>query len=184
MTYLNSFEDHLLCKSSEEVLELLRKYFNGDKVGFPEKINWDGFAFSASMKAQGSYAESYEFLAASSKLKDSFENSSMMLRSSIIAHLGHIDNDPILDSRIIMEWFIERLEFSYEEICEKAAFWKDFFNRDPESKNSNEEINFDEVRNLRHLKERLSIIRTLAEGKNVILGDELKKLLEFRENLP
>ncbi|MFB2923474.1 hypothetical protein [Aerosakkonema funiforme] len=178
--------NQLLQEDVDSVLAWLKSIESGHSSP-PEGFNWLGLAEAASFDAlEGDrhypnkpsikWAEVaikvYEQLAesANADARDSFMNSSMMLRSATIAKFGAVPGHPVLDIDQILRWFNDSLRMSYSEAATKAANWK--------------KCQIEEIRELRQIKNRLRVISVLADSDKLILNPEIHSWLSLQQKLP
>jgi len=178
--------NQLLQEDADSVLAWLKSIESGHSSP-PEGFNWLGLAEAASFDAREGdryhpnkpnikWAEVatkvYDRLAesANADTRDSFMNSSMMLRAATIAKLGAIPGHPVLDSDPILRWFNDSLKMSYSEAATKAANWK--------------KCQSEEIRELRQIKNRLRVISVLADSDKLVLNTEIKSWLSLLDKLP
>jgi hypothetical protein len=102
--------------------------------------------------------------------RDSLEHSVMMLRAYLIVKLGVVPHDPVLDIEHIVQWFFQNLRLSLAEAARRSASWK--------------ELKREEILELRQIKNRLAVIRSLAEHNLLSHHPELQPWLALREKLP
>lgn len=102
----------------------------------------------------------------------------MTLRAWFISRIGSRAGDPILDKEIILGWFTAEQKLSLAEAKERAARWKN--TRLP----INDRLPLNEVRELRGIKNRLRIIKTLQECGELPQDSYLNEWLEIRRSLP
>lgn len=178
--------NQILQEDAESVLAWLKSLESGHSSP-PEGFNWLGLAEAASCdaregdrnhpnKANIKWAEVatkvYDRLAesANADTKDSFMNSSMMLRAAMIVKFGAVPSHPVLDLDLILRWFNDSLKMSYSEAAIKAANWK--------------KCQIEEIRELRQIKNRLRVISVLADSDKLLLNPEIKSWLSLLDKLP
>lgn len=159
------------------------------KTTAPQDFNWLLLADVCSAKARKSQNGSglpdrtwaevataiYDHLADDADRKkpgsgESFTISSMMLRAGAIEKHGVISGHPVLDVNLILQWFWNNIKESCEDVEKKAANWKT--------------LPIAEIRELRQLKNRLTVIAALADSDKYVLEEELNTWLSVREKLP
>lgn len=153
----------------------------------PQDFNWLGLAEAAALRArfgddQTSSQPDLEWAKvailiynqiiseATPVYRASLERSVMSLKAYLIDKLGIVPDDPILDVNQIVQWFFEKLHISLKEAEEKAALWQSLAK--------------EEILELRQIKNRLAIIKTLAESNLLPPNQELSAWLALREKLP
>jgi hypothetical protein len=94
----------------------------------------------------------------------------MLLRTAMIAEFGSVDDHLVLDSNQIIYWFFHSLTMSLDEVTQKAENWK--------------ELNIEDIRELRRIKNRLNIIVVLAESDKFMINEEIRAWLSLRDRLP
>jgi hypothetical protein len=103
---------------------------------------------------------------------------SMSLRASLIASMGTRVGDPILDGKIVLQWFDDELKLSLVDAKEKIERWEQstvpLFQRLP----------IDDLKELRHTKQRLSVIRKLADCGQIPRDSHLNDWLAIQAQLP
>jgi hypothetical protein len=109
----------------------------------------------------------------------------MQLRSWFISKLGSRTNHFILDKEIILLWAMEGVNLSVEAAKEKAASLGDRLaglkhSTDPRDK---QDV-LEDLRLLRRMKNRLNVVRVLADRGELPDDSPLYKWLELREQLP
>lgn len=170
-----------------------------------EEFNWLGLAEVAASLARENLAfkdnlfalewakiatSVYEFLAESNSntfAKNSFTQSSMLLRSNMIFKLGNLLDDPVLDAEEIVNWFFKELKFSYKEAIQKSSLWRELSPEKYEELAKNEkqlELALEEIRDLREIKNRLAVIRVLTQNELFKPNEEIKAWNALWEKLP
>lgn len=104
---------------------------------------------------------------------DSCMASAMILRAKLIGILGTKPDDAILDVQTIINWFFKGLPMSREEAENKANVpLKELY-----------EHHFDDLFNLRTIKNRLGVFKEL-ERNNLLNKDEIQAWLRIWDKLP
>ncbi|MGD2182432.1 hypothetical protein [Lusitaniella coriacea] len=193
----------LLKQDAEQVQFWLKQVLMGQQQ-VPENFNWHGLAEVAASEATnlsrlssnkrlsliwaGIAISIYESLIKEEnkdEAKESFLHSLMNLKSCMIVRFGSANKDLILDPTPIIDWFFDSLNISYEEAIEKSSNWKEIFR----SLNS-EETDFQikkrkqEILELRLIKNRLKIIKSLVDSNQFSPNEQLKSWLSIRKKLP
>jgi hypothetical protein len=168
------------------VLAWLKQVWSG-QLQSPENFNWHGFAEAAAFDARSnldnsslvsslSWAEVatsvYEHLgnSASESAAELYRNSSMLLRTAMIAKLGSVPGNPVLDIDQVVNWFFNELKISPDEANKKATNWRN--------------CNIQEIRELRKIKNRLNIISVLIESDKLTPNQKLSTWLSLKSKLP
>lgn len=177
--------NELLQHDATEVRDWLKQVWSG-QLPSPINFNWHGLAEAAAFDARLDYGDNspfinlswaevatsiYDYLAQrAGSGGESFLISSMLLRAAMIAELGAIPGHPVLDIDKVINWFYDSLKMSLDEAMTKADNWKN--------------CSFEEIRELRKIKNRLKIIFVLAESDKIISNNELSTWLAIRDKLP
>jgi hypothetical protein len=169
----------LLSQSPELILHWLQDVESGHQE-VSSDFNWLGLAESAAFEARAknnvTWAEVairvYERLATSvdSAHKNGFIASIMHLKAFLIIQLGAVHGDPILDPDEIVQWFFANLPYTFEEATQKTAHWRT--------------LDVQEIKALRLIKGRLSIVTSLVKNNIVHPGLELQLWLSLQQSLP
>jgi hypothetical protein len=101
--------------------------------------------------------------------RNGFECSAMFLRASMMERYGVIPDHPILDPYVVKNWFYDRLPLPREAVVKNAKHWQD--------------LPIEQIRQLRHLKNRLSVIEFFVE-KGYLQDTELREWVQIRGVLP
>ena len=153
----------------------------------PEGFNWLGLAEQAGFNARtgrlnltvspdldwARIATSvYDRLAWESDPADreSLVHSSMTLRAYMIPRLGSVAGDAVLDSEMVRQWFIESTRLTPEEAADRSERWR--------------ELEIDGIRELRRIKNRLSVVKLLIDGGYFTDDILLNEWLSIAETLP
>jgi hypothetical protein len=184
---MDGLVNRLLEQEPEQVEMWLRRAWAGDIDGL-ERFNWlllaEGAAFNALSGRQPNSnppdlrwarlaTAVYDRLATSAPDESSmasFQNSSMNLRAAMIARLGPAKGDPVLDPDTIERWFFQNLPTSLDDAAAKASSWKN--------------LSLEEIRKLRRLKNRLSVIRLVRGTVQFQRNEELDAWLSVSDRLP
>jgi hypothetical protein len=94
----------------------------------------------------------------------------MMLRAFMISHIGPTRGDPVLDLQEIINLFFDEIPFTYEETLMMVK--------------SRNDIDIQNVKDLRKLKNRLRVIDLLVDSGHLVPSKELSVWLSLREQLP
>ena len=171
--------NQLLQRKPSQVEAWLQRVRSGqEKV--PEGFNWLGLAEGAAFNARSETdltwtkvaISIYEDLANHSKNSDShsFMLSSLNLRVYMIAKLGVVSGDAILDSDKIIHHFFSTVKFPYEWVEKKASDWT--------------RLELKEIKELRRIKNYLAVIRFLMESGKHDCNQKLKDWLSLEAKLP
>ncbi len=153
----------------------------------PHDFNWSGLAEAAALRARYGNDQTssqpdlewakvailiYSYLMdeVDSPNRASLEHSEMSLKAYLTGKLGAVPNDPILDVDQIIQWFFENLHISLDEAEKKASSWR--------------KLAKEEILELQQIKNRLAIIKTLADSNLLPPNQELSAWLALREKLP
>jgi hypothetical protein len=178
------YPSYVLRKSTSEVQDWLTHALSAPE-GTPSDFNWLGLAELASANARDTLStqwasiatQTYEYLASREGQIEggSFMRSAMMLRAYMITHLGVNRDDPILDVRVIEDWFFDSLELPLDEVKKRlpASSLADLQSK-----------TISELQLLRRLKNRLNVIAVLAGSGSVPVDPRLLEWLSLRSLLP
>lgn len=158
----------------------------------PVNFNWLSLAEIATLRASAVYASLqkkdtlpdlewakvalavYEFLIRGNEGdRIALEYSMMNLRAHLLAYLGNVPGDQLLDSDSIIQWFFHNLKMSSDEAKQKALHWRS--------------LSREEMLELRQIKNRLSILQSLVEHDLVNSRDEgerVQKWISLGDLLP
>lgn len=184
---------NLVAGSAADARAWLQKVIN-DEIEFPYEFNWQGFAEVAAANARLElngreqkrgliWAEVaitiYERLASDvdAEARNQFENSAMLTRAVMIKQFGSVDADYVLDIYHIMHWFYDNLTMSPREALNISNQWHSL----PRA----EQLQFDAniLLAIRHIKNRLQIIKLLYESNYLSNDEEIKDWMTIREQL-
>lgn len=103
---------------------------------------------------------------------DSNEQSFYMFLVSIIREHGAVLEQPLLDPKVIEEWFFNRLSFSSDKVVSllKDKGWRN--------------LPLAQIAELRQLKNRLSVLEQLREAGYLSDNIELSRWLDLKSSLP
>ena len=174
-------ENELLHQSPGEVLNWMRSAWSNPQQ-VPEGFNWlgvaEGAGAQANLSADLGWAEVairiYEWLAGRANdesIRHSELSSAMSLRASMMNKRRQtIPDHIVLDSQRIVHWFYDELNVPYDEVVHEVGNWR--------------ALQLDQIRTLRRIKNRLSMLRSLS-AKGYIRPDEgLQRWLELCSKLP
>jgi hypothetical protein len=170
---------NLLQQPPTQVQNWIRSVWIGQQRA-PEKFNWLGLADAAALRARSqqdlSWAKVasmlYERLADEADLsgREKYIESAMQLKAYMITKIGPVPGDSVLDINQILHWFFENLKFSPEEATQKSTVWKT--------------LSIEDIRELRLLKNRLSVLTLLVNSGKIKPNQELSAWLLLRNKLP
>lgn len=167
----------------QEILDSLKEVASGCDLQ-KDDFNWHGLAEVAGTKTHLATEKAialewakislfcYEFLIENADGPvESFTESAMLLRTSLICKYGHASKDDILDVSIIESWFDNNLKFSIAEIKSylKVPFGKD---------------DLPLMKELRKLKNKLNIIELLQKSNSTSSPEKYNGFLELKKQLP
>ena len=139
----------------------------------------EGAALQARTKLNIDWANvavrSYEYLAqiGTSSERNSALSSAMNLRAFLISKLGLSRGHPVLDPEIIIKWFNAESKYSLSQLREmlgKGAPWKSLPEHD--------------VLELRRIKNRINVLRVLADNSKLAAHTDLESWLRLWNQLP
>lgn len=169
----------LLQQSPVQVLNWLHEVEKGQHQ-VPLNFNWLGLAEAASFEARSQKNLTWAEVAVTiyQRLVDSTDSahkagliSSMMhLKAFMITQLGVVHNNTILDPNSIVQWFFESLPYNYEQTKLKSAHWRT--------------LNIQEMKALKLIKSRLSVIASLVDDNKIHPNTELQAWLSLQKDLP
>lgn len=110
--------------------------------------------------------------------RNAYEDSAMNLRAFLISRLGAIPGHRVLDATEIVYWFFDNLRMTPGEAGERSRAWKSGFLNREDTRRVNE------VRQLRRIKNRATILALLAESGQLEPTPALREWLALREQLP
>jgi len=152
-------------------------------VKVPNAFNWLGLAETVTLNAHTTHdAISLEWARVADAIynylnnrstpakRDSLMVAQMNLRVAMIRKFGVVPGDPILDADQVVQWFLHGQRMSLEEADQKAASWQQLPTKD--------------IRELRAIKNRISVIKTLIESGQVKPDQRLNDWLVLWNKLP
>lgn len=110
--------------------------------------------------------------------RDSYVQSAMNLRASLIARFGVVPEHQVLDVDRIVYWFFDSLRISVQEAHGRASTYR------------NRGVNIDsikelrKIRELRRIKNRLAVLRLLIDSGHLDPRAGLRAWLDIEEQLP
>lgn len=176
-----------------------------EKQQISDDFNWYGLAEIAASQARELALQSppckllslawakvaisvYEFLINHQikyEIRESFFYSLMMLRAYMIVKFGISDEDSILDTNPIVDWFFDNLNLTYEEAISRTSSWQELFTNSTSEKFNDKLISKrEDILQLRLIKNRLGVIKLLMDSHKLCPNEELKAWLLIREKLP
>jgi hypothetical protein len=191
----------LLQQNPEQVQSWLKNIWAEQKP-VPEKFNWLSLAELSASKAremafnENEYSSSsidwadvstsvYEFLAHKHpEFSPGYLSCSMNLRAEMIVKFGAVSNNSVLDAQIIINWFFDNLEISYEDALIKTKNWRDTLASNDVAKIKNKfETDMEDMKKISFIKNRLNTIKVLSQSKDFHLSEELNNWISFGETL-
>jgi hypothetical protein len=169
--------------------EAIRALLGNASRPLSAEVNWLGLAFAAAdiaLDAFGSRQSAaglawsrcataiYDTLAIDAVPRADFDQSSMRARLNAIRNVGVVPGDPVLDPSVITNWFLASLDHSLQSAVQKAHRFRAHV--------VGEELGLEDIRALRRIKNRLSILVQL--GAAVALEPEIQAWIEVRDLLP
>ncbi len=152
-----------------------------------KNFNWIGLAQAAAQNAATQRDTTwalvattiYDYLSQSLHVQhsESFMNSSMNIRAYMIRLLGNQTGDHILDIDRLVSWFFSDLTIIPSEALHVASEWK-------ESEDSTRREHLDDVRQMRRIKNRLSILKTAFANDTLHPSESLREWLLIWDYLP
>jgi hypothetical protein len=159
------------------------------------EFNWLGFAFVAGSNARKYARENekdeslgwaeislkiYEKLSETSdqNISHSCEMSAMTLRVYLIDNFGDLKGNYVLDSQIIINWFYNSLDLTFDEVLEESSLWN---NLNHEEKILRLKTSPDNMIKIMRIKNRLVVIDSLQKTEKIELNDDLKLWLKSRK---
>ncbi|MCP3103034.1 hypothetical protein LZ198_29560 [Myxococcus sp. K15C18031901] len=146
-----------------------------------EPFNWDGFAFTAAARARKERdlpwaniaLHVYEALAShdSADPANTFWFSAMNLRAWMIRELGAQRGDPVLDPEVLVQWVRKCARISFDEASRLASM-------------DLRGVPIETVRELRNIKNSLSVLSNITETPRVRDDSALQEWLKLRDRLP
>lgn len=144
----------------------------GKLISVADEINWGDVSGDATLPSQRGRV--------TNSVSESDMHSSMKLRAYMILRLGSVPGNPVLDMERIICWFFDLLNMSLEEATRKAASWQEGL----KTGNPFKELTWDDVRALRYIKSRLSVIKELSKSNEFKPTEELSAWLALWKELP
>lgn len=160
---------------------------SSNKISDSATFNWLGLAEGASYNAYATLREGrnqlahewgwlavyiYEELTTNGGQSESisYENSAMQIRVSLIRKLGYKMGDFLLDINLVLDWFESSLTIDFEEAFDKSLNWQ--------------ELTVTEIRSLRLLKNRISILELFKNSTMFVSGKTVENWSELKKSLP
>ncbi|AUX20552.1 uncharacterized protein SOCEGT47_010240 [Sorangium cellulosum] len=114
---------------------------------------------------------------------DSDERRVMNLRSFFIKTLGPRRGDPLLDPDLLIAWFRRTVHTSPEDAAARAERCRDMMQRAPADA-ARDESWLSEMRELRRIKNVLSVLEPMTSRSDVQLDEDILEWLRARPRLP
>ncbi len=191
----------LLQQNPEQVQSWLKNVWTEQKL-VPEKFNWLSLAELSASKARemasnkSEYNSSsiawadvstsvYEFLAQKHpEFSPGYLSCSMNLRADMIVKFGAIPNNSVLGTEIIINWFFDNLEISYQDALIKTTDWRDTLASNDVIKIKNKfEADMEDMKKISFIKNRLNTIKLLFQSKDFYPSEELNNWILLGETL-
>ena len=115
---------------------------------------------------------------ASPRDRNSYQDSAMNLRASLISKVGAIPGHRVLDANEIVAWFFDHLRLTPQQARAEARAWKEGPDDGTQLRQA------EKLRRLRRVKNRLTPIAVLMESGQLEPTPALRAWLEVREHLP
>lgn len=169
----------------------LDEYLRGFEAGAPAPHSMIGIEAGALSRARTEKSLEWASIAVRAADLHALENGgehkpaaqwrAMALRAWFISKMGSTPGDPILDRDVIVRWFRAETEFPLDIALEKSGRWKKTKLKElPE--NTPADVRAELIK-LRHIKGRISILRTLADCGQLPDDADLKDWLAARDQL-
>jgi hypothetical protein len=172
----------LLAQHPAELAVWLRAWLrDGNAIRLDSEINWLGFAESAAARVAdvrdgqtvletmlwGHLAVMVrEELA---QAKSGGKMYGMMVRYNLIMRFGNHPGDPLCDSKIIVDWFFQTLQLSFEEASRQTEMW----HREPAGRSYEFKVVIDQLR----------MLQSLNQEKKLAPTDGLQRWLKLVERV-
>jgi hypothetical protein len=104
--------------------------------------------------------------------------SAMTLRVYLIDNFGDLKGNYVLDSQIIINWFYNSLDLTFDEVLEESSLWN---NLNHEEKILRLKTSPDNMIKIMRIKNRLVVIDSLQKTEKIELNDDLKLWLKSRK---
>ena len=181
---MNITARYLLTKDSLTVQRWLDAVLS-DHEAVSDEFNWLGLAQSSAQNARGESdrvealkwaaisLSVYRYLATERGVKggfNSYELSAMYLRAAMICQFGVVIDHPVLDIQAIITWFRERTSFEREKLVSMTDKWR--------------LLAIEQIRALRQIKNRLSVIELLMDNGYLQDESELQEWVMLKKQLP
>jgi hypothetical protein len=109
----------------------------------------------------------------------------MNLRSWFISKMGSQPSNVVLDKHIIMDWIMDGLRVPLQAVKEKASsLWESVARAKDSSSPNDLRQSASDFSQLRNIKRRLNVAKTLADCGQLPSDSALNAWLEIREQLP
>jgi hypothetical protein len=189
----------LLKQNPEQVQSWLKNVWIEQKQ-VPEKFNWLSLAELSAFNARELAANKseynspsiawadvatsvYEFLADKHpEFSPGYLSCSMNLRADMIAKFGAVSSNSVLNTEIIINWFFDNLEISYQEALIKITDWRDTLASNDVAKIKNKfETDMEDMKKISFIKNRLNTIKILSQSKHFHPSEELNNWIILGE---
>ena len=156
------------------------------RQGLPAAFNWLLLAQHAAQLAR--WNDDLDWARVSTRVYDwlhrvdldGYDESSMTLRAYFINKHGAVIGDSLLDPGVILKWFYESLSIGFSEAEVDIETCNELIAK---GKIQDPGV-FQRCRNLRSIKNKLSIIALLVESKSIRPDEDLSRWLDIRTKLP
>ena len=174
----------LLTKTTEEVTAYIEQHLESDEC---RNINWLGIAQGCATIAGSPAAGSEETgkqwasisvrvyrklreIESSQGIVESLQRSEMHLRSLFVIKYGDDPHSPIFNLDSIANWFLDDVQDTPSDVHQAATVWR--------------QLPIDDIRKLRRLKNRISVLRNLEENDFLTNYPTLQPWLKLWHILP
>lgn len=153
------------------------------------EFNWLGLAELASFRAKQEFDLVWAEVATvifeclsrhgDQATRHSYMLSAMMLRAFLIAKKGTDSNNEVLDSSLVVAWFLDNAEFSLQEATQLIAWW--------DCDNIEKFVNAygrDKLTKLRRIKQRLYVLTLLPQDEVAKFDSRLVDWIALKEKMP
>lgn len=153
----------------------------------PGNFNWLGLAEAAALRARSALdpawarvaIAAYDQITGPDKPRDreAILCSSMQLRAYMIATLGPRPGDTVLDPEVVLNWFTANLPFSLDHATKVVASLRGLDEQGMRQR-------IDEMRQMRRLKNRTFVLKTLSSSDRIQLSQEAQSWIALWDELP
>jgi hypothetical protein len=169
---------HLLTLDSSELLTWLQQHREAQQTTAKPINWWLHLAVTPTAHCQSQLdlqwcevsVAIYEQLARNHPDDEVFLHTAMMRRAFTIDRLGAVSGDPLRDPEVVLEWFWNRTPRSPRAIAPLIPEWQS--------------LPIEQIRQLRAIKNRLSVVRSLVDSGHIKPDHLLQSWLDYQPNLP